>query len=63
MASCYHLSLTNNRRLSLLLCAALALLGSPRLKAQVDRPPGLLQDLVDVSPDFHEYRNSYFLAD
>jgi len=54
---------TNYRRLSLLLCAALALLGSPRLKAQVDRPPGLLQDLVDVCPDFHEYRNTYFLAD
>ena len=31
--------------------------------AQVDRPPGLLQDLVDVSADFHEYRNTYFLAD
>ena len=55
--------MTNTRRFSLPLCAALALLGSPRLKAQVDRPPGLLQDLVDVSPDFHEYRNSYFLAD
>ena len=41
----------------------MALVWSPRLKAQVDRPPGLLQDLVDVSADFHEYRNTYFLAD
>jgi alpha-D-xyloside xylohydrolase len=50
-------------RISLVLYASLALLWSPRLKAQVDRPPGLLQDLVDVSSDFHEYRNTYFLAD
>jgi len=53
----------NNRRLSLLFCAGLALLWSPRLKAQVDRPPGLLSDLVDISADFHEYRNTFFLAD
>ena len=52
-----------NHRLSLVLCAGLVLLWTPRLKAQVDRPPGLLQDLVDVSADFHEYRNTYFLAD
>ena len=55
--------MTNNRRLSLVLCAGVALVWCPRLKAQVDRPPGLLQDLVDVSADFHEYRNTYFLAD
>jgi alpha-D-xyloside xylohydrolase len=29
----------------------------------VDRPPGLLSDLVDISGDFHEYRNTHFLAD
>ena len=52
-----------NHRLSLVLCAGLVLLWTPRLKAQVDRPPGLLQDLVDVSADFHEYRNTFFLAD
>ena len=55
--------MTNNRRLSLLFCAGLTLLWSPRLKAQVDRPPGLLNDLVDISADFHEYRNTFFLAD
>lgn len=53
----------NSRRLSLLLSAGLALLWCPRLKAQVDRPPGLLSDLVDISADFHQYRNTYFLAD
>ena len=47
--------------LSFFFCAALALL--PQLKAQVERPPGLVSDLVDVSPDFTEYRNTYFLAD
>jgi alpha-D-xyloside xylohydrolase len=31
--------------------------------APVDQPPGLLSDLVDISADFHEYRNTYFLAD
>ena len=35
----------------------------PCLQAQVDRPPGLLSDPVDISGDFHEYRNTYFLAD
>jgi alpha-D-xyloside xylohydrolase len=44
-------------------CAALAAMSGFRLDAQVDRPPGLLSDLVDVSPDFREYRNAYFLAD
>lgn len=35
----------SNGRLSLLLCAGLALMWRTRLKAQVDRPPGLLSDL------------------
>ena len=55
--------MASNGRLSLLLCAGLALMWCTRLKAQVDRPPGLLSDLVDISGDFHEYRNTYFLAD
>jgi alpha-D-xyloside xylohydrolase len=55
--------MAGSRRLSLLLCAALAPMYCTRLKAQVDRPPGLLNDLVDISGDFHEYRNTYFLAD
>jgi len=54
---------TSNGRLSLLFCAGLALMWCTRLKAQVERPPGLLSDLVDISGDFHEYRNTYFLAD
>ena len=53
----------NNRRLTLFFSAVLALVWSPRLKAQVDHQPGLLNDLVDISADFHEYRNTYFLAD
>src|ERR1039458_10144583 len=55
--------MASNGRLSLLLCAGLALMWCTRLKAQVDRPPGLLSDLVDISGDFHEYRNRCFLAD
>src|ERR1035441_1963120 len=55
--------MASNGRLSLLLCAGLALMWCTRLKAQVDRPPGLLSGLVDISGDFHEYRNTYFLAD
>src|SRR5664280_2861782 len=62
-STCQRTVVINNYRLSLVLCASLALVWCPRLKAQVDRPPGLLQDLVDVSADFHEYRNTYFLAD
>jgi len=52
-----------NGRLAILLCAALAPMWCTRLQAQVDRPPGLLSDLVDISGDFHEYRNTHFLAD
>src|SRR5664280_2736425 len=62
-STCQRTVVINNYRLSLVLCASLALLWCPRLQAQVDRPPGLLQDLVDISADFHEYRNTYFLAD
>jgi alpha-D-xyloside xylohydrolase len=28
-----------------------------------NQPPGLLSDLVDVSGDFHDYANTFFLAD
>ena len=28
-----------------------------------NQPPTLLSDLVDVSPDFHDYANTYYLAD
>jgi len=52
-----------DHRFSPVLCAALALIWCAGLQAQVDRPPGLMSDLVDVSGDFHEYRNTYFLAD
>ncbi|MBZ5582026.1 MAG: alpha-xylosidase [Acidobacteriia bacterium] len=54
----------NRVRPLLALCAAVAFLASPASKAApVDQPPGLLSDLVDISSDFHEYRNTYFLAD
>ena len=55
--------MVNQRSLSLVLFAVVALILCPRLTAQVDHQPGLLSDLVDVSADFHEYRNTYFLAD
>src|SRR5271157_4492738 len=31
--------------------------------ASANQPPGLLSDLVDISPDFHDYTNTFFLAD
>ena len=50
--------------LCLKIAAAATLLASPAVHAApVDQPPGLLNDLVDISGDFHEYRNTYFLAD
>ena len=31
--------------------------------ASANQPPGLLSDPVDISSDFHEFSNTYFLAD
>jgi len=33
------------------------------LAQSANAPPPLLSDLVDVSPDFRDYRNAYYLAD
>jgi alpha-D-xyloside xylohydrolase len=44
------------------LCAGVALCRSADAQL-ADHPPTLLSDLVDVSADFREYRNTYFLAD
>ena len=42
----------------------LPLLAAPLLYgASANQPPGLLSDPVDISGDFHEYSNTYFLAD
>jgi alpha-D-xyloside xylohydrolase len=42
----------------------LPLLAAPLLYgASANQPPGLLSDPVDISSDFHEYSNTYFLAD
>src|ERR1019366_1743891 len=57
------LLVTSQRRFSLVLFAVLAVMFCPRLTAQVDHQPGLLNDILDISADFHEYRNTYFLAD
>jgi alpha-D-xyloside xylohydrolase len=54
---------TDNRRFIFVACACLALWLGPSLRGQVDRPPGLLNDVVDISADFREYRNTYFVAD
>jgi alpha-D-xyloside xylohydrolase len=49
--------------LSALLTALLAVT-APSLCAQsANQPPPLLSDLVDVSGDFRDYRNAYYLAD
>ena len=39
------------------------LLPGPALAQSANQPPPLLSDLVDVSPDFRDFRNSYYLAD
>ncbi|HSD66092.1 MAG TPA: alpha-xylosidase, partial [Vicinamibacteria bacterium] len=41
----------------------LALAPWPALAQPANTPPPLLSDLVDVSPDFRDYRNAYYLAD
>jgi alpha-D-xyloside xylohydrolase len=51
------------RGVRLALGSALALMCAVPSSAQADHPPGLVSDLVDVSLDFREYRNTYFLAD
>jgi len=45
-------------------CACAAFAFGPALKAAPpDHPPALLSQPVDVSPDFMDYHNQYFLAD
>ncbi len=45
----------------ILLCLCLV---APQLRAGAgNQPPALLSDLVDVSSDFRDYTNGYFLAD
>lgn len=47
-----------------LVVALLLMLAASGLSAQiVSQPPGLVSDLVDISPDFSEYSNDYFVAD
>ncbi|MDR3704065.1 MAG: glycoside hydrolase family 31 protein [Candidatus Sulfopaludibacter sp.] len=53
----------HNGRFTLAACTCLAMWSGPSLQGQVDRPPGLLNDVVDISADFREYRNTYFVAD
>jgi len=36
---------------------------APAAGQSANQPPPLLSDLVDVSPDFRDFRNSYYLAD
>ncbi len=52
------------RQIRLALGIGAGLLLTPSLfAAQANQPPGLLSDLVDISSDFHEFANSFFLAD
>jgi alpha-D-xyloside xylohydrolase len=51
-------------RLALPLCLGMALVAAPVLTAASgNQAPALLSDLVDVSSDFHDFTNAYFLAD
>ncbi|MEI9971300.1 MAG: TIM-barrel domain-containing protein [Ignavibacteriota bacterium] len=45
------------KTIAVLLCAASA------WAASANQPPGLLSDPVDISADFHDFTNTYFLAD
>jgi alpha-D-xyloside xylohydrolase len=50
--------------LALCLLAGAAAFGAAPARAQSgNQPPPLLSDLVDVSPDFHDFTNAYYLAD
>jgi alpha-D-xyloside xylohydrolase len=42
---------------------ATALLLAATVHAAANQPPPLLNEPVDISPDFREFRNTYFLAD
>jgi alpha-D-xyloside xylohydrolase len=46
--------------LAAILCAAFLSLTANA--ASGNQPPGLLNDLVDISGDFHDYTNAYYLA-
>jgi alpha-D-xyloside xylohydrolase len=46
-----------------LLGLLLLLAPAPVVAQSANTPPPLLSDLVDVSPDFQDYRNAYYLAD
>jgi len=50
--------MTSARYPGLIVCAAGALLA-----ASGNQPPGILNDIVDISGDFHDLANTYFLAD
>ena len=55
---------TTRRPAPLAPAVLLLLLAAPALWAQsANQPPPLLSDLVDVSPDFRDFRNAYYLAD
>jgi alpha-D-xyloside xylohydrolase len=50
--------------LALCLLAGAVLVGASPARGQSgNQPPPLLSDLVDVSPDFHDFTNAYYLAD
>ena len=55
---------STHRPAPLALAVLLLLPAAPALWAQsANQPPPLLSDLVDVSPDFRDFRNAYYLAD
>lgn len=56
--------LHNDASLRLAVCAVLALVAARiGCAASANQPPGLLNDVVDVSSDFRSNSNEYFLAD
>ena len=52
------------RQFTLALGIGAGLLFIPALfAASANQPPGLLSDVVDISGDFHDFANTFFLAD
>jgi len=49
--------------LSVLFMICVTLLSTSPLHAAANQPPKLLNDIVDISGDFHDFTNTYFFAD
>ena len=49
--------------LHVLFIICIALFSTSLSHASANQPPKLLNDIVDISGDFHDFTNTYFFAD